>query len=243
MGFASTGFIDTMSVPRSLQSTYAAVAAPPTPERPLHVVLACTGSVASVKVPLIVERLASHRVHVYVVASAASQHFFSKAQVDRLDERATAFTTHDLAEMNRTGLHRASTPRVRVWTDEDEWTAWKALGDPVLHIELRRWADLVLVAPCSADTLAKLSHGLCDNMLTSFMRALSPTTPIWLYPAMNTLMYMHPLTSQQIAVVESFGYKVYGPISKRLACGDIGDGAMVEWQDIVQQVKDAYVLD
>ena len=111
-----------------------------------------------------------------------------------------------------------------------------------MHIELRRWADLVLVAPCSADTLAKLCHGICDNVLTSFMRALSPSTPVWIFPAMNTLMYMHPLTAAQIKTIESFGYKVYGPISKRLACGDVGQGAMVEWTDIVRMIASAYAL-
>lgn len=102
-----------------------------------------------------------------------------------------------------------------------------------LLVQLRRWADVVLVAPCSANTLAKLVHGLCDNVLvrerrrahltqTSLMRALSPTTPTWLFPAMNTLMYMHPLTERQLHTVRELGYEVHGPIEKRLACGDFG---------------------
>ena len=137
----------------------------PTKERPLHVVLACTGSVASIKVPLMAERLVTQyaHVHVYVVATTSSRHFFSMPR--------SAFTVHDLAEMNRTGVQKDQAPRVHVWTDEDEWQAWQQMGDPVLHIELRRWADLVLIAPCSANTLAKLSQGLCDNVLTSLMRA------------------------------------------------------------------------
>ena len=180
-------------------------------------------------------------VHVFVVASAAALHFFQRDQIEAMDLSPQHFSVADLAEMNRTGIH-AKSPRLRVWTDEHEWRAWKRVGDPVLHIELRRWADLVLVAPCSADTLAKLCHGICDNVLTSFMRALSPSTPVWIFPAMNTLMYMHPLTVAQIKTIESFGYKVYGPISKRLACGDVGQGAMLEWTDIVQMIASAYAL-
>lgn len=55
--------------------------------------------------------------------------------------------------------------------DEDEWRAWQAVGDPVLHIELRRWADVYVVAPLSANTLAKLANGLCDNLVTCVARA------------------------------------------------------------------------
>lgn len=223
-------------IPRSLQGAYAPLSVPPTKERPLHVVLACTGSVASIKVPLMAERLVTQyaHVHVYVVATTSSRHFFSMPR--------TSFTVHDLAEMNRTGVQKDQAPRVHVWTDEDEWQAWQQMGDPVLHIELRRWADLVLIAPCGANTLAKLSQGLCDNVLTSMMRAVSPATPVWVFPAMNTLMYLHPLTAQHIKTIESFGYKVYGPISKRLACGDMGEGAMYEWTAIVEKVAHTFAL-
>ena len=93
-------------------------------------------------------------VHVFVVASAAALHFFQRDQIEAMDLSPQHFSVADLAEMNKTGIH-AKSPRLRVWTDEHEWRAWKRVGDPVLHIELRRWADLVLVAPCSADTLAK----------------------------------------------------------------------------------------
>mgnify|MGYP002715352416 len=74
------------------------------------------------------------------------------------------------------------------------------------------------------------------------MRAVSPATPVWVFPAMNTLMYLHPLTAQHIKTIESFGYKVYGPISKRLACGDMGEGAMYEWTAIVEKVAHTFAL-
>jgi phosphopantothenoylcysteine decarboxylase len=97
-------------------------------------------------------------VKVEVVSTKASLSFFDKQEVE----------------------HRGA----RVWTDEDEWTVCLSqilgclrvgslpdlqgdfkIGDPILHIELRRWADVVLVAPCSANTLAKIAHGLCDNLV------------------------------------------------------------------------------
>lgn len=62
--------------------------------------------------------------------------------------------------------------------DEEEWHQWQKKGDPVLHIELRKWADLLVVAPLSANTLAKLAQGLCDNCLTSVVRAWDWSKPL-----------------------------------------------------------------
>jgi len=184
----------------------------------LHVLLLTTGSVASIKAPLIVSELQKYeRVRIQVVATRSSLAFYSK---------------HELLDRG-----------VRVWTDEDEWRGWRHKGDPILHIELRRWADLVLIAPCSANTLAKIANGLCDNLVTSLLRALSPTTPTVLFPAMNTLMYEHPLTQVHLdTITRVIGYEVVGPIGKELACGDNGVGAMTEWKDIVQMVADRWKL-
>ncbi|KAF8194224.1 flavoprotein [Pholiota molesta] len=183
-----------------------------------HVLLITTGSVASIKAPLIVQELLSYsKVLVEVVATKPSLEFFSKDDVKKAG--------------------------AQIWTDEDEWTGGFNIGDPILHIELRRWADIVLVAPCSANTLSKIAHGLCDNLATSLMRALSPTTPTYIFPAMNTLMYEHPLTAEHLRIIEDIvGYNVVGPIGKKLACGDIGVGAMTEWKDIVKLVVDKFHL-
>ena len=78
---------------------------------------------------------------------------------------------------------------------------------------------------------------------TSLLRALAPTTPTFVYPAMNTLMYEHPLTAQHIRTIqETIGYHVVGPVSKGLACGDVGVGAMVEWREIVAAVVERFHL-
>ncbi|KAG6376923.1 flavoprotein [Boletus reticuloceps] len=183
-----------------------------------HVLLITTGSVASIKAPLIVQELLRYsNVKVEVVATKQSLAFFNTTDVEQ------------------TGA--------RLWTDDDEWSGTYTIGDPILHIELRRWADIVLVAPCSANTLAKIAAGLCDNLVTSVLRALAPSTPTYIFPAMNTLMYEHPLTAQHLRVVrEVVKYHVVGPIGKGLACGDVGLGAMTEWKDIVQTVVDKMQL-
>ncbi|KAG7088127.1 hypothetical protein E1B28_012151 [Marasmius oreades] len=183
-----------------------------------HVLLITTGSVASIKAPLIVQALAQYdKVKVEVVATQPSLAFY------------------DPADIVKSGS--------RVWTDQDEWTGKFKIGDPILHIELRRWADIVLIAPCSANTLAKIAGGICDNLVTSLLRALSSNTPTFVFPAMNTLMYDHPLTAEHIRVVrEIIGYQVVGPIGKQLACGDVGLGAMTEWRDIVNIVVEKFNL-
>jgi len=126
---------------------------------------------------------------------------------------------------------------VPVLTDDDDWHSWKQKGDPVLHIELRKWADVLVVAPLSANTLAKLSCGICDNLLTSVARAWDFRKPFLVAPAMNTYMWDHPVTAPQIEKLEKWGIQVIEPISKVLACGDLGKGAMAQVSTVVEAVR------
>jgi phosphopantothenoylcysteine decarboxylase len=140
---------------------------------------------------------------------------------------------------------------------EDEWRLWNRLGDPVMHIELRDWADCLVVAPLSAHTLAKLANGLCDDVLSSVARAWDFSSgghlskkPMVLAPAMNTYMWEHPITKQQLERVQHFfgaaavtaeGMSQCCPIVqpqvKTLACGQLGNGALAEVSDIVDAVR------
>jgi phosphopantothenoylcysteine decarboxylase len=213
-----------------------------------NVLLGITGSVAAIKTPELYEALqrAGHRVK--VVATQAALYFFDPALLDPVDPRRP--------ERN---------PEVVV-VDEDEWPA-RGLGgryqrtDRVLHIELRRWADLLLIAPLDANTLAKLAGGLADNCLTCVWRAWERARPVVLAPAMNTLMWEHPLTARhlrQLAADAGAGsappdldlpelanwmnahcpsLRVVPPQSKRLACDDVGIGAMARLEDIMDVVQ------
>ncbi|KIO23886.1 hypothetical protein M407DRAFT_26680 [Tulasnella calospora MUT 4182] len=187
----------------------------------VHVLLITTGSVASIKARLIVEKLLEYQdVQIQVVATKSSLVFYNRDNIDKLSATSDG-------------------RQVRVWTDDDEWSSWKKVGDP-----LRRWADVVLIAPCSANTLAKIAGGICDNLVTSLLRALDPSTPTFVFPAMNTMMYNHPLTAIHLKTVqEVIGYTVVGPIGKNLACGDVGVGAMTEWTDIVKLVVERWHLE
>jgi phosphopantothenoylcysteine decarboxylase len=210
-----------------------------------NVLLGTTGSVAAMRVPEIYDRLRRAGHAVKVVATQASLYFFDPATLD---------PTH--SERNRE----------LVILDEDEWPGRDEgrraqRSDSVLHIELRKWADLLLIAPLDANTLAKLANGLADNCLMCVWRAWDQTRPVVLAPAMNTMMWQHPLTRRQLlqlaadagappppsgldlaAVVDWLNgacprLHVVAPQSKRLFCGDVGVGALAEIADVVAAVN------
>ncbi len=99
------------------------------------------------------------------------------------------------------------------------------------HIELARWADLVLIAPATADILARLAHGLADDLLTTL--ALASTAPLVVAPAMNQAMWRHPATQDNLRILRGRGVRVLGPGEGGQACGDIGPGRMVEPAEII----------
>ncbi|KAH7633804.1 flavoprotein [Sordaria sp. MPI-SDFR-AT-0083] len=152
-----------------------------------------------------------------------------------------------------------------IYDDADEWgpEPWRR-GASILHIELRRWADILVVAPLSANTLAKIVNGMSDNLLTSVIRAWDTDSSIdnkkkviVVAPAMNSAMWRHPITAKQIRVLqEEWGVRdpepsegdtagvavangwvqVIMPIAKTLACGDTG-GAMASVDTIREAIE------
>lgn len=108
----------------------------------------------------------------------------------------------------------------------------------VNHIELAKQADLFVVAPASANTIAKLAHGIADNIVTATALALPTDTPKLIAPAMNTKMYDNPLTQRNLQILQEVGYQEIEPRSSMLACGDIGRGALAELDAIIQKIQD-----
>ena len=176
-----------------------------------NILLGVTGSVAAIYTPVLVHDLLHAGHAVKVVATRSSLYFFDAASVE--------------------GLIR----------DADEWPGDRyQRGDPVLHIELRRWADVLLVAPLDANTLAKFALGMTDNCLTCVYRAWDLAKPIVLAPAMNTLMWQHPATGRHLAQVKvDMGPElvVVPPQVKTLACDDVGVGAMAARDEILRAVS------
>ncbi|WP_423216824.1 phosphopantothenoylcysteine decarboxylase [Streptococcus equinus] len=106
----------------------------------------------------------------------------------------------------------------------------------VNHIELAKKADLFVLAPASANTLAKLAHGMADNIVTATALALPAETPKLIAPAMNTKMYDNPLTQRNISILKEVGYQEIEPRSSLLACGDVGRGALAEQDTILERI-------
>lgn len=203
------------------------------------VLLGVTGSVAAIYTPELFAALEQAGHQVRVVATQAATYFFDPAALHPV-----------------TGKRN---PQV-VSLDADEWPGERyRRGDPVLHIELRRWADLLCIAPLDANTLAKMALGLTDNCLTCLYRAWDRTRPVVLAPAMNTFMWEHPATARHLAqVAADLGtapperlempdllawiaehhpvLRIASPVQKRLACDDVGMGAMASREELLALV-------
>ncbi|XP_056428582.1 phosphopantothenoylcysteine decarboxylase [Hyla sarda] len=179
----------------------------------IHVLVAVTGSVAALKLPLLVSGLLEiPGVEVQVVTTDRAKHFYNIQDIP-----------------------------VPIYSDDDEWKMWNRRSDPVLHVELRRWADLMIVAPLDANTLGKISSGICDNLVTCIVRAWDLQKPLLFCPAMNTAMWDHPITAGQTERLRSFGYIEIECIEKTLMCGDKGLGAMAEVSTIIEKVKEVMI--
>jgi phosphopantothenoylcysteine decarboxylase len=192
------------------------------------ILIGVTGSVASIKLPEIIEKFKNlfSDANICLISTKSALHFVNIHQyneisslIDRLNYLKNTNSTH-----------------LFTFSDEDEWSSWNDRNDPVLHIELRKWADVFLITPLDANTLSKLSNGMCDNLLTCVARAWDFNKPIIVCPAMNTFMYEHVITEEQLNILKSWNYKIIEPIEKLLVCGDYGKGAMANVDTILNEI-------
>jgi len=230
-----------------------------------HLLLCASGSVATIKIVPIISELAKHEnLSIRLILTSSAVPFLQSQSAEQP-------SIEEIRQMKNID---------GVYMDEDEWAIPWTRGAKILHIELRRWSDLMVVAPLSANTLAKVVNGLCDNLLLSTFRAWDTTsildlphvvTPgpaerqgehkdtgkederrrkkILVAVAMNTAMFVHPVTQKQMAVLEEdWNIKnggwidVLRPVEKELACGDTGSGAMADWKTIVKRIEDEFGL-
>jgi len=113
--------------------------------------------------------------------------------------------------------------------------------DALAHIEWAKWADVVCVAPLTANTMAKLACGLADDALTTVLMATPRGTPVILGPAMNTEMWEHPVTIRNRRwLEENDRYTMVDPTDKRLACGDTGPGGLAKVPDLLSACQQAF---
>jgi phosphopantothenoylcysteine decarboxylase / phosphopantothenate---cysteine ligase len=162
-----------------------------------RILLGVSGGIAAYKSCELVRRLRDLDAQVRVVMTERATHFVSPTTFQALSGQSV---------------------RVSLWDEQAE----AAMG----HIELARWAERILIAPASADLLARLAHGLADDLLTTL--CLASAAPLYLAPAMNQQMWAHPAVQANIETLRQRGAHLLGPAAGEQACGDIGSGRMLE---------------
>jgi phosphopantothenoylcysteine decarboxylase/phosphopantothenate--cysteine ligase len=168
----------------------------------VHVLLGVSGGIAAYKAAELVRRLRDAGAQVRVVLTENAARF------------VTALTFQALS---------GHPVRTSLWDESAE----AAMG----HIELARWADQIVIAPASADLLARLAHGQADDLLTTV--CLATAAPVSVAPAMNQQMWAHAATQANVALLRSRGVNVLGPASGGQACGEFGAGRLLEADEIV----------
>ena len=171
-----------------------------------HIVVGVTGGIAAYKSPDLVRRLRERGAEVQVVMTAAAREFVTPATFQAVSGRPVRSDLWDAA-------------------------AEAAMG----HIELARWADAVLIAPASADFLARLAAGMAGDLLSTL--CLATAAPLAVAPAMNHLMWANAATRANVDTLIARGVRIYGPGAGDQACGETGEGRMLEPLDLTARVQ------
>jgi phosphopantothenoylcysteine decarboxylase/phosphopantothenate--cysteine ligase len=169
------------------------------------IILGVTGSIAAYKAAVLTRLLVKSGAEVQVICTSAAKEFITPLTLSTLSKKPV------YSEF--------------VANSEGEWNN---------HVELGLWADVVLIAPASANTLAKMANGICDNLLLATY--LSAKCPVFFAPAMDLDMYQHPTTKQNITKLADFGNHLIKPNNGELASGLSGEGRMAEPEEIVEEL-------
>jgi len=174
-----------------------------------NILLGITGGIAAYKTTFLVRLLIKAGANVKVVLTESASSFVTPLTLATLSKNAVLSSFVD---------------------EEDGTVSWNN------HVELGLWADMVLIAPATANTLSKMANGICDNLLMATY--LSAKCPVYFAPAMDLDMYKHPSTTATFKKLLSFGNIMIPATSGELASGLIGEGRMAEPEDIVDFLKD-----
>lgn len=174
-----------------------------------HILLGISGGIAAYKCPELVRQLKKLGAQVHVVMTDSAKHFVSELSLQAVSGNKVSDNLFDSS-------------------------AELSMG----HIELAKWADLILIAPATANIIAKLAHGIADDLLTTL--CLATKAPIAIAPAMNQQMYQADITQQNITQLAHRGLHIWGPDEGIQACGDIGPGRMLEPQVLSNKVVNLF---
>ena len=172
-----------------------------------HILLGISGGIAAYKSAELVRLLRKQGLRVSVVMTDGAKEFITPLTLATLSGEPVYDSLWD----NRSG------------TDSN-----------IAHINLSREADAMLIAPCTANVMAKIAHGISDDLLTNLVLARDPAKcPLAIAPAMNVQMWGNPATQRNLAQIRADGIHIFGPANGEQACGEIGDGRMIEPTEIL----------
>lgn len=183
----------------------------------MRVLLGVTGGIAAYKIPALVRLLNKAGIELEIVLTDAAAKFVGPLVLSTLNHR-------------------------RVWRDADLLDDNKGFEIP--HIKLADWADVIVIAPCTANTIAKLAHGMADNLLSSLVLACGLNNkPVLIFPAMNVNMLLNQAAQDNLKVLRDRGAWIIEPEDGELACGVTGKGRMPEPDEIFEEILKAGVKD
>ena len=172
------------------------------------ILLAISGGIAAYKMNYLVRDFVKKGAEVKVILTPSAENFVTKVTLSTLSKNAVY---SDFYDQNGT---------------------WNS------HVELALWADVLLVAPCTANTLAKMVHGICDNLVIATY--MSAKCPVFIAPAMDLDMYAHPSTKENLEKAERFGHHIMPAEFGELASGLEGQGRLAETETILQKIEDFF---
>ena len=175
------------------------------------ILLGVTGGIAAYKAAALASALVKQHANVEVIMTSHATQFIAPLTFEQLTGRRCMVDTFD-----------------------------RNFSHQVEHIALADRADLVIIAPATANVCAKLAHGLADDMLTTTV--LACTCPKLVAPAMNTKMFENPVTQDNLDILRRYGWEVIAPASGRLACGAVGEGKLPEPEQLLQHILRAIAL-
>ncbi len=140
--------------------------------------------------------------------------------------------------MTRSAKEFVTATTLHTLSGEPVWSDWSDDKSGMDHIELARWADRILIAPATADTLARIAHGRADDLLTAI--CLATEAPLAVAPAMNQAMWNNKATQANVDTLRERGVRVWGPATGEQACGETGPGRMLEPDALVQRLSDSF---
>ncbi|OHX68349.1 bifunctional phosphopantothenoylcysteine decarboxylase/phosphopantothenate--cysteine ligase CoaBC [Flammeovirga pacifica] len=173
------------------------------------ILIGVTGGIAAYKIALLVRLLKKQKAEVQVIMTEASKQFITPVTLSTLSEN----------------------PVLSTYANEEtgEWNS---------HVKLGLWADLMIIAPATANTMAKMANGMCDNLLMATY--LSARCPVMVAPAMDLDMYLHPSTTKNIDLLTSYGHIIVDAEEGELASGLIGKGRMAEPEHIIEAIENFF---